>query len=132
MTDITNIISAFIALMSALITAFIIPWIKKRTTEEDREEMLKWIDIAVAAAQQLYHNLDGAERKVYVQDFLTSKGYNIDDLEVENAIEAAVLKLHHELYNNYDKEVNGPVANSKIETTSKRTTTRRKKTVESK
>ena len=97
MTDLTPIINAAAALMAALITAFVIPWIRRNTSQKDREEMLKWVEIAVAAAQQLYHRLDGRERKDYVLEFLSRKGYNVDDQAVDNAIEAAVLKLHREL-----------------------------------
>lgn len=96
-TDLTQVINAFIALIAAVISAFIIPWIRRKTSEKDREEMLKWIEIAVAAAQQLYHELNGSERKEYVQQFLLSKGYDISSKEVDMAIESAVLKLHSEL-----------------------------------
>lgn len=97
MTDLTPIINAVIALLAALISAFVIPWLKRKTNEQDRETLLKWVEIAVAAAQQLYHQLEGAERKQYVRAFLASKGYDVNDHEVDNAIEAAVLKLHREL-----------------------------------
>lgn len=97
MTDLTPIINALIALIAAIITAFVIPWIKRNTTQKDREEMLKWVEIAVAAAQQLHHKLSGEERKKYVLDFLSEKGYSVDDAALDNAIEAAVLKLHREL-----------------------------------
>lgn len=97
MTDLTPIINAVIALAAALITAFVIPWIKKNTTEKDREEMLKWVEIAVMAAQQLYHQMEGEKRKEYVLKFLSEKGYDISSADVENAIEAAVLNLHRQL-----------------------------------
>lgn len=97
MTDLTPIINAVVALIAAIITAFVIPWIKCKTTAQDRETMLAWVEIAVAAAQQLYHDLDGAARKEYVVNFLAEKGYSIDDAALDNAIEAAVLKLHQEL-----------------------------------
>jgi len=54
MTDLTPVFKAFIALAAALVTAFVIPWIKRNTTQKDREELLKWVEIAVMAAQQLY------------------------------------------------------------------------------
>lgn len=97
MTDLTPVINAFIALFAALITAFVIPWIRRNTSAKDREELLKWVEIAVAAAQQLYHQLDGAQRKEYVRNYLNTKGYDVSDKDVDNAIEAAVLKLHREL-----------------------------------
>lgn len=97
MTDLTPVINAFIALVAALITAFVVPWIKCNTSAKDREELLKWVEIAVMAAQQLYHQLDGSKRKEYVLNFLREKGYDVTSAEVDNAIEAAVLKLHQEL-----------------------------------
>ena len=97
MTDLTPVINAVIALAAALITAFIIPWIKRNTSAKDREEFLKWVEIAVMAAQQLHNEMKGEERKKYVLDFLAQKGYDVSSEEIENAIEAAVLKLHQEL-----------------------------------
>lgn len=97
MTDLTPVINAVIALAAALITTFVIPWLRRKTTAEDRAEMLKWVEIAVAAAQQLYHQLDGAKRKEYVLNFLTGKGYTMEGPELDAAIEAAVLRLHREL-----------------------------------
>lgn len=97
MTDLTPICSALIALAAALITAFLIPCIKRKTTAQDREAMLAWVEIAVAAAQQLLHDKAGQERKDYVLDILTEKGYNINELDLDSAIEAAVLKLHRQL-----------------------------------
>ena len=97
MTDLTPVINAFIALVAALITAFVIPWIKRNTSAKDREELLKWVEIAVMAAQQLHHQLKVEERKKYVLDFLAQKGYDVENEEIENAIEAAVLKLHQGL-----------------------------------
>ena len=48
MTDLTPIINALIALTAALITAFVIPWLRRNTDARDREELLKWVEIAVA------------------------------------------------------------------------------------
>lgn len=97
MTDLTSIINAVIALAAALISAFVIPWLRRKTSAEDREELLKWVEIAVAAAQQLYHHLDGAKRKEYVLAFLSERGYTLEGPELDAAIEAAVLRLHREL-----------------------------------
>lgn len=97
MIDLTPIYNAVIALAAACVSAFFIPWLRRKTDEQEREELLRWVEIAVAAAQQLYHQKDGAERKAYVLDFLESKGYRVDTAEIDSAIEAAVLKLHEEM-----------------------------------
>jgi len=97
MTDLTNILEIIIALVVAIITAFVIPWIRSRTTAQEREELLAWVDIAVAAAQQLFHQSEGHDRLNYALTFLKDKGYEVDEPAVRNAVEAAVLKLHQQL-----------------------------------
>ena len=50
MTDLTPIFNAVIALLAALVTAFVIPWLKRKTSAQEREDLLRWVEIAVAAA----------------------------------------------------------------------------------
>ncbi len=97
MIDLTTIFKAIIYLLLALASAFLIPWLRSRTTAEQRTDLLKWVDIAVAAAQQLYHQLDGETRLDYALSLLAEQGYNVDDKAVRGAVEAAVLKLHQQL-----------------------------------
>ena len=78
MTDLTPVINAVIALAAALITAFVIPWIKRNTSAKDREEFLKWVEIAVSAAEQLFYSTQGKEKKKYVVQFLEGKGFTLD------------------------------------------------------
>ena len=59
--------------------------------------MLRWVDIAVSAAEQLYDAAQGGQKKLYVLGFLRDKGYDIDEDEIDLAIEAAVLRLHKEI-----------------------------------
>ena len=95
--DLTTVVVGGIALLSAVLTVTLVPWLKGKVSEQELRELLKWVEIAVMAAQQLYHQLDGAKRKAYVFRFLTEKGYQVDTQEVDSAIEAAVLKLHQQL-----------------------------------
>lgn len=97
MTDLTPVINAVIALAAALITAFVIPWIKRNTSAKDREEFLKWVEIAVAAAEQLFYSTQGKEKKKYVVQFLEGKGFTFSETEIDAAIEGAVLNLHRNL-----------------------------------
>jgi hypothetical protein len=57
-----------------------------------------WVDIAVAAAEQMYKATDGPMKKRYVVNYLSNKGFVVDEDELDLAIEAAVNRLHHELY----------------------------------
>ena len=95
--DYTQIISAVIALISALVSAFLIPWIKSKTTAQQRSELVAWAKIGVAAAEQIYVGQGrGDEKKQYVLEFLKSKGFDLNEESVNNAIEAAVKQLNTE------------------------------------
>lgn len=96
--DVTSIVRALIALCAVFITAIVIPYIKVKYSNEDIAEFMAWVEIGVKAAEQLYNQTDGSAKKAYVLEFLSSKGYRVDDVEVENAIESAVLELHAALY----------------------------------
>nr|DAG01699.1 MAG TPA: holin [Siphoviridae sp. ctSMg55] len=96
--DYTQIIQAVIALISALISAFLIPWIKQNVDAGKLEKVRAYVEIAVKAAEQLYAVTDGEKKKAYVLNYLTEKGILFDSETVDKLIEAAVLQLHHELY----------------------------------
>lgn len=94
MIDLTPIINAAIVLLAALITAFVVPWIRTQTTAAQRQELAAWARIAVSAAEQLYGPGRGAEKKQYVLDFLTRKGFTVDADIVITLLEAAVQQLN--------------------------------------
>ena len=96
--NITLIVEAIISLCAALISAFLIPWVKKKIGAEKMAEFLRWVDIAVAAAEQVFNSEDTQAKKEYVLDFLDEKGVTYDLLAIDAAIEAAVIKLHSQLY----------------------------------
>ena len=67
--DITPIVNAALALIGAGVSVFLIPWLKKQTTEAQRKELTAWVKIGVAAAEQLYVGQGrGEEKKQYVRD----------------------------------------------------------------
>lgn len=96
--NMTEIVQALITLLAALISAVVVPWIKGKVGEQNMSDFLRWVEIAVAAAEQIYTQEDGELKKRYVLNYLYSKGVVVDEADVDNAIEAAVLKLHAELY----------------------------------
>ena len=96
--DYTQIISAVIALISALVSAFLIPWIKTKIDADKLQTIRAYVEIGVKAAEQLYDAKDGPEKKAYVLSFLAEKGITFDSEVVDKLIEATVLQLHHELY----------------------------------
>ena len=98
--DYTQIISAVIALISALVSAFLIPWLKTKIDANKLQTIKTYVEIGVKAAEQLYAATDGEEKKAYVINFLAEHGIRIDVSTIDQLIEAAVLQLHHELYGN--------------------------------
>ena len=96
--DITIIVEAIISLCAALISAFLIPWVKEKIGAEKMSDFLRWVEIAVAAAEQVFESDATQAKKEYVLDFLDEKGIVYDPFSVDVAIEAAVIKLHAQLY----------------------------------
>ena len=96
MIDLTPILQATVALVAAIITYKLIPFIKSKTTLKQQEEIKAWVDIAVDAAEQIFAGDDrGAEKKEYVVNWLNSKGLKVDTATIDAMIEAAVFKLKH-------------------------------------
>lgn len=95
--DLTPVLKALILLLAMLAMRYVLPWVNANTTAKQREDLLVWVDIAVTAAQQLFHQASGGERLEYALDLLESKGFDIDDMAVRDAVEAAVFRLHQSM-----------------------------------
>ena len=94
--DITPVVNAVIALAAAAVTAFVIPWIKSRTTAAQREEINSWVNIAVTAAEQIFTEPGtGKAKKAYVLKFLEEKNLKIDEKSVDMMIESAVKNMNN-------------------------------------
>ena len=52
MIDLTPIMEAIIALVVAVITAFVIPWLKGKIDADKLEQIKLWVTVAVEAAEQ--------------------------------------------------------------------------------
>ena len=96
--DMTDIFKVLIELVCLCITAILIPYLKQRYGDNKVTEALKWVKIAVAAAEQIYTAADGDKKKQWVLDYLEQRGIVLDEDELDAAIEAAVLDLHSRLY----------------------------------
>lgn len=94
--DFSAVIQALVALAATLITSFLIPYIKEKLSAEKQEKLKKWVEVAVAAAEQLYGSKTGQQKKEYVISFLLSKGIVFDVDEVTALIESEVYKLSSE------------------------------------
>ena len=95
--DYTQIIGSIITLAVAVITTFLIPWLKERYGAEKLMKWQQYVNIAVEAAEQIYAATEGDAKKAYVLKYLNEQGIVFDADTVDKMIESAVLLLHAEL-----------------------------------
>lgn len=89
-----QIASILISLIGVLVTYLLIPYIKSKTTEKQREDIMFWVKVAVNAAEQIYKEKgNGKLKKEYVVKFLNDIGIKISEFELDVLIESAVLEL---------------------------------------
>lgn len=91
--DVTEIIECIIALLSAIITVLVIPYIKTKLGKSKYETLQMWVRVAVEAAEQIFGSKTGKEKKEFVVSFLLSKGIVFDVDDVTAMIESEVYKL---------------------------------------
>ena len=92
------IIDAAIALLVAIITYFVVPFIKSKTDESQQQKLEYWIKAAVRYAEQIYKDKEkmGALKKEEVLAFLDKLGL-LDEKNkemVDKKIEAEVYSLN--------------------------------------
>lgn len=84
--DLTPILQAAIALLAALVTSRLIPWLNSRMTDDQLARMRAAVKVAVFAAEQLYGAGKGAEKLDYALNWLRNQGYDVNRAEIEAAV----------------------------------------------
>ena len=85
--DLTPIIQAVIALVAAIVSYRLIPWIKAKTTLEQRAYFEAVVSTLVFAAEKLYGAGRGDEKLEYVKRELEARGFTFDRAAIEAAIQ---------------------------------------------
>lgn len=88
--DITGIIEALLTLIVAVVG---VVYTKYRKESTNAEQLDRWVQIAVSAAEQAYKVGLTDDRKDYALSVLEKKGLTLNWNEVDTMIEAAVNKL---------------------------------------
>lgn len=92
--DFTPIFQALIALAGAIVTCVLVPYLKSKYNQQQREEINGWVATAVLAAEQIYKGSGrGEEKKLFVLDWLEEHGIDVDETVIDAAVEAAVYRL---------------------------------------
>ena len=103
MKEITfEILKLVIMILAAVLTRYVIPWIRRKTQNETFQTVIDWTLQAVLAAEQVYTSKTGAERKrivtAFVKRIIDEKGIPISDSELDILIESAVKQMNSGTY----------------------------------
>ena len=93
LVDLTPVVVAVVTLFGALITAFVVPYIKAKTTAAQQQVLAALVTVAVQAAEQLYGSGTGDQKKEYVIAWLEARGYTVDLDKLDAMVESAVYTL---------------------------------------
>ncbi len=92
------IIKVIIPILGAIVTYVLVPYIRKKFSNEQLEYIYAWVVIAVRAAEQMNNaGLINIPKKEYVIQHLNEKGLDISESDLDAMIEAAVKELKIEL-----------------------------------
>ena len=92
--DMTQVIVALIGLVGVILSSWLIPLLRSKTTEQKWANAMFWVRLAVKSAEQIYNQQGWREKKKkYVEEFLKEHNIKLDDQQVDVAIEAAVLEI---------------------------------------
>lgn len=93
MIDLTPLLQAIIALVASLITIYLIPWLKSRTSSEQQAQISAAVHIAVYAAEKLYGAGRGDEKLAYALEYLKAHGFDLDAETLKGQINAAIKEM---------------------------------------
>lgn len=88
--DVTSIAEALITLLIAVV-GVVYTYLRNKSNNADQLD--RWVQIAVSAAEQAYKTGVTDDRKAYAQDVLAKQGLKLDWNKVDDMIEAAVNQL---------------------------------------
>lgn len=88
--DVTSIAEALITLLIAVV-GVVYTYLRNKSSNADQLD--RWVQIAVSAAEQAYKTGVTDDRKAYAQDVLAKQGLKLDWNKVDDMIEAAVNQL---------------------------------------
>lgn len=97
-----EVLKVVILVCVALVTRYLVPWIKGKIGQDKLDAAKTWVDAAVLMAQQVYYAKTGPERKEIVIDLLHNmlleKNISITDEQLDTLIEAAVKAMKMKEY----------------------------------
>ena len=99
--NLPQIVDVLFLILAYIVTRKLIPLIKTKIDENKLNEILHWCQVFVESAQRLDKSgkLEGLSKKEYVMNelnnYITNKGYQFTDEQLQNIRRAAVLTLEN-------------------------------------
>ena len=84
--DFTAIFQAILALLGAIITYWLVPYVKSKATAQQQAYVSVLVRTAVQAAEQLYGAGMGKAKLDYAQQWLNERGVKYSRAEIEAAV----------------------------------------------
>lgn len=78
----TQICLALISIISALITAFVIPYIRSKVSKEKLDQVDYYTKIAVKCAEQIYSQEQWKEKKEYVMEYVRKMCFEVLNINI--------------------------------------------------
>lgn len=90
-----QIISGVITIVFALISAYVIPWLKTKISKDQIETLNYYLELAVKCANQIYTEAQWQEKKQYVTNYIVDVINNklsltLTDQDIDTLIEGMV------------------------------------------
>lgn len=104
--DLTPILQLAVMLLSAIVTAFVVPWIKAKASTQQMEALERATKTAVFAAEQVYGSGWGRAKLHYAEEYLKKKGYTVDADLIEATVKQYFGHIDFELEE--DEEEDAP------------------------
>lgn len=96
---ITKVTECALTVIVLLVSAYLIPWLKTKISEEKLEELEKFCEQAVRAAEQLYTPEEYKLKKAYVLSLINEQieklGIGLNEAEIDAIIEGIVNYVKH-------------------------------------
>ena len=96
---ITKVTECVLTVIVLLVSAYLIPWLKTKISEEKLEELEKFCEQAVRAAEQLYTPEEYKLKKAYVLSLINEQieklGLGLNEAEIDAIIEGIVNYVKH-------------------------------------
>lgn len=91
-----NILLALISLLGTIIVAVLVPYVRSKTTKEQRDKVEYWTDKAVKAMEIFYEGnpKQGPIKKETVIEFIVEMGIKIPEKQLSVLIDAIVKEMN--------------------------------------